>query len=208
MVQFCNKKGAGVVLFVYSCIFSRTIAKVQTDMDTASGLTPTLVGAHNYCSQEMVNLLLTGRATSNVFDGQKVLGDDDADAVTLHGVSKRTTVGFLTLFEAYDYMTVGGNLKTPLYPIWVICSESHYSILFCEDATLVATEQGLEQFDLHYYDGLAHQDEPIRLSINSSSGTPMEKPIPRDALIPPLNLVIQTKWPRAAIDWNATEPIL
>jgi len=27
-------------------------------------------------------------------------------------------------------------------------------------------------------------------------------------LIPPLNLVIQTKWKNASIDWNDTEPIL
>ena len=32
-----------------------------------------LMGAHNYCSQEMVNLLLVGRAVGNVFDGDKDL---------------------------------------------------------------------------------------------------------------------------------------
>ena len=35
-------------------------------MDEAKG---TLIGCHGYCTQEMVNLLLTGRAVSNVFDG-------------------------------------------------------------------------------------------------------------------------------------------
>ena len=35
-----------------------------------------LIGAHGYCSQEMVNLLLTGQAVSNTFDGQIVLKED------------------------------------------------------------------------------------------------------------------------------------
>ena len=34
-----------------------------------------LIGAHGYCSQEMVNLLLTGRAVSNTFDGHITLSE-------------------------------------------------------------------------------------------------------------------------------------
>lgn len=29
-----------------------------------------------------------------------------------------------------------------------------------------------------------------------------------DALIPPLDLVIRTRWPGATVDWNGTDPIL
>ena len=35
-----------------------------------------LIGAHGYCSQEMVNLLLTGRAVSNTFDGSIKLSEN------------------------------------------------------------------------------------------------------------------------------------
>lgn len=41
---------------------------VRGDMDTPEGA---LVVEHGYCAQELVNLLLTGRATSNVFDGSR-----------------------------------------------------------------------------------------------------------------------------------------
>ena len=34
------------------------------------------IGAHGYCSQEMVNLLLTGRAVSNTFDGSIKLSEN------------------------------------------------------------------------------------------------------------------------------------
>lgn len=57
---------------------------------------------------------------------------------------------------------VGLNLKTPRYPIWLVCSESHFSVLFgLEEGVLT----GQDRFDLYYYDGLANQQEEIRLTI-------------------------------------------
>lgn len=35
-----------------------------------------LIGHHGHCSQEQVNLFLTGKARSNCFDGNKVLDED------------------------------------------------------------------------------------------------------------------------------------
>jgi hypothetical protein len=44
-------------------------------------------------------VLLVGRASSNVFDGEKNLGDN----YILKGIHKPSEIGFLTLFEAYGY---------------------------------------------------------------------------------------------------------
>ena len=43
-------------------------------MDAVAGERRCLVDRHGYASQEAVNLLLLGRAHSNVFDGERVLG--------------------------------------------------------------------------------------------------------------------------------------
>lgn len=77
-----------------------------------------------------MNLLLLGRAHSNVFDGQRVLSDGDGgakrgtaegeggggggDRVVLQGAPCRGRVGFLTLFEAYKHVEVGGATHFPL----------------------------------------------------------------------------------------------
>ena len=53
--------GAGtgaVVALLYSALLSRGLANVRRDMDAPD---LPLIGAHGYCSQELVNLLLTGR---------------------------------------------------------------------------------------------------------------------------------------------------
>jgi hypothetical protein len=92
---------------------------------------------------------LVGRATSNVFDGEKDMGDN----FIIKGSHKQSEIGFLTLFEAYGYFQVGQYLKSPKVPIWLVCSESHYSVIFSTDLSLAKRKQA--QFDLIYFDGLA-----------------------------------------------------
>ena len=60
---------------------------------------------------------------------------------------------------------VGAYLKTPCYPIWVVCSESHFSVLFALQRELLTNQDKGLEFDLYYYDGLANQQEEIRLTV-------------------------------------------
>lgn len=60
---------------------------------------------------------------------------------------------------------VGTHLKTPQYPIWVVCCESHYSCLFSRDTVVTADNPPITTFDVFYYDGLALQEDEIRLTI-------------------------------------------
>lgn len=112
----------------------------------------TLLNEHGYASQEIINIMLQGSAKSNVHDGDKDLGDN----FVLKGVHKKCDVGFLTFFEHFGYFSVGENMKTPRVPIWIVCSESHYSILFSVDSSIINKNKGqLDKFDLIYYDELA-----------------------------------------------------
>ena len=93
--------------------------------------------------------MLSGEAKSNVHDGDKDLGDN----FVLKGLQKRSDVGFLTFFEAFGYFEVGQHLKTPRVPIWIVCSESHYSVIFSVDQNNINSTGKV--FDLLYYDELA-----------------------------------------------------
>ena len=44
-----------------------------------------LIGNHGHCNQELVNLFLTGRATTNLFDGTKVM-EEDKDRIEFKGI--------------------------------------------------------------------------------------------------------------------------
>ncbi len=118
------------------------------------------MGQHFYCTQEMVNLLIHGKAYSNVFNDAIYVDD-----LKLRGPDKRNDIGLLSLFEHYKSCEVGSFYKTPKYPIWIICSESHFSVMFSLKKEILSDWKAESKFDLYYYDGLARQDEQIRLSI-------------------------------------------
>lgn len=75
----------------------------------------------------------------------------------------------------FSLVQVGCFLKTPRFPIWVVCSESHFSVLFSLQPELLQDWRAERLFDLYYYDGLANQQEQIRLTI----GVPPPRPSPR-----------------------------
>ncbi|KAL4222611.1 hypothetical protein ACF0H5_018652 [Mactra antiquata] len=201
--QFELDGRGGVMLSLYSVILSRKIDSVKEDMDEP---TNKLMGQHGYCTQEMVNLFLSGRASSNVFNDVMELDSGEGNIMILKGIVSRCDVGLLSLFEHYKSCQVGTYLKTPRYPIWVICSESHFSVLFCTKKELTSDWKAEKRFDLYYYDGLARQQEQIRLTVYSSNKS--NKPSSEEDLVPPLEHCIRTKWEGCEVDWNGTEPIL
>lgn len=121
---------------------------MQEDMDDPS--TP-LIGRFGHCSQELVNLMLLGEATSNVFDGTRWLGDDPSSGLLVKGVDGDRVgvpqIGFLSELEPMRYLAVGTMYKHPQYPIWVLGSPTHYTLIFSRrraDAQL-SKEAQLEQ---------------------------------------------------------------
>ena len=238
------KNGGGVLLFLLSALLSRGAEGVRSDMDVReSPLIGTIStdcgqlstdfgpfstefglrfgpGGHGYCQQELVNLLLVGRAHSNVFDGVVEMGDDNS----LRGIPAVSDCGYLTLFEALNpaHIQVGLHYKQPKRPIFVVCSESHYSVLFATDADTGslpgASEAGT--FDIRYYDELGRQDEAVALTLTMVAETVAElegRDAEREAeaaaawkekSVPPLELVLRTRWPAATVDWNGADPIL
>ena len=198
--QFMHES-PGCILLLYSALLSRGLAAAEKDMDSGSQL----IGAHGYCTQEMVNLLLTGRAVSNVFNGDMQLNSGGDMAILLKGVPSVSDVGLLSLFEHYGSCTVGSHLKEPEFPIWVVCSESHFTVLFNTNRNLMKDWRLEKKFDLLYYDGLSRQEELIRLTIDTRTGV---SPQHNSSLVPPLELCVRTRWSRALVDWNGTDPIL
>lgn len=128
----------GAMLFLISALLSRGLESVQADRDDP-GL-PLVTAPFGHASQEIVNLLLCGQAVANVFDGRMDLGGD----MFLKGIPTSVDVGFLTLLESLNFCKVGQHLKCPRWPIWVVGSESHYTVLFALDPS-VQHENELEE---------------------------------------------------------------
>jgi len=124
------RSDVGVICFVYSVLLSKTPKKITEDGDLSSE-DGGLVQRFGHCTQELVNLMICGVASSNVFDGEKTLAQ-----TTLKGIPKAQSIGYLTILESLRYLQVGDFYKSPEFPIWVVGSSSHYTVLFGLDASI------------------------------------------------------------------------
>ncbi len=230
---FCRPRGPGVAMLLYSVLLTRGIAMVRQDADFATSL----ILPNGYCAQELVNLLLFGRATSNVFDGERFTGGDDG--ARLRGVQRTSPIGFLTLFERQgsllraanaegveSLVVVGRRLKHPVAPIFVVQSEAHYSVLWAagtcyglgrvdygEEAESEALPNGAgvqgdelpvgATFDLFHFDQMGERDDALHLTIRRRD--PLQ---PHSVHAPPLEQVVNTRWPDALVEWKDGEAAL
>lgn len=73
---------------------------------------------------------MLSKTVSNVFDHTL----RPSGELICRGIQSRPGIGYLTQLEAMRYLEVGGFYKTPQFPIWVIGSTSHFTVMF-GDAT-------------------------------------------------------------------------
>lgn len=123
----------GVLLYLYSVFLTKGLEAVNNEIEDPSE--SLIDGLHGHGSQSLINLMLTGRAVSNVWDNDK-----QVTGLTLHGIVSQSTVGFLTLLEHLRYCEVGWYLKNPEFPVWLLGSETHLTVLFSIERTLVSVE--------------------------------------------------------------------
>lgn len=120
----------GVLLLVMSLVATRTKEVILQEFDDSIGTR--LTGQFGHCAQELINLLLTGQAVSNVFDNTLSPSGD----MVCRGIQARPGIGYLSQLEALRYCEVGSYYKTPRVPIWVVGSTSHFTVLFGELSSL------------------------------------------------------------------------
>lgn len=123
----------GVLLFLYSLLLSKGLEQIKNEVEDPTE--PLIDGIYGHGSQSLINLFLTSRAISNVWDNDK-----DVSGLKLRGIKMQSTIGFLTLLEHLRYCEVGWYLKNPQFPIWLLGSETHLTVLFSTERNLVVIE--------------------------------------------------------------------
>jgi hypothetical protein len=210
--------------FVFSLVLTRGMQSLRSDMDDPS---LPLIGIFGHCSQELVNLCLTGRAVTNIFDGE-VTFQDGEDVLTLKGIYKRPDVGFLSALEPLKLCEVGKFLKQPRFPVWVVGSASHYTVLFsgsccinhhgaqadgpCHREVLCAacSSTGVKCLSAHllHFNGRCDHEKPtlseVHVEVSSEKAQKRYEPGPLPAGDQDVQLfaeTIKTRWPQAAVSY-------
>lgn len=174
-----------VLDFLASVVASRGIDNVLADMDDIEN---PFIGRFGHCSQEVLNLMLFGIASSNVFDREHPMGDT---GMVLRGVPEDACieVGLLSELEALRYVTVGSKFKKPDFPVWILGTTSHYTVMFGfdKDATDLGQSDPIRAFvsskmsDVQFDEGLMMADRVDDLL--SSLGLTAEKATAQSAIV-------------------------
>ncbi|ETO29380.1 hypothetical protein RFI_07740 [Reticulomyxa filosa] len=95
------------------------------------------------------------------------------DLYVLKGIGPNQDIGFLTSLETMGYMKVGEHYKTPKFPIWVIGSSTHYSVLFAldeqvgklsaQDTEMVSVKRAFTAYDQLEHGFIQFRDLPFLL---------------------------------------------
>ncbi|KAL7745817.1 hypothetical protein ACLKA6_010010 [Drosophila palustris] len=123
----------GVLLFMYSVFLTKGIEQVTSDISDTSE--PLIHSTYGYGAQSLINLMLTGHAVAHVWDNEQ-----DVGGLKLRGICEQSDIGFITLMEQMRYCTVGSFFKNPRYPVWVMGSDTHLTVLFSNEKRLVSPE--------------------------------------------------------------------
>ncbi|KAM8769919.1 inactive ubiquitin carboxyl-terminal hydrolase MINDY-4B [Rhynchonycteris naso] len=207
---FTGEGSHGVILFLYSLILSRTFERLQKDLDvsTIHLLRPHAGGF--LCRQAVVNMILTGRASPNVFNGCQ----NEKSQEVLHGVLTRSDIGYLQwgkrASEGERLSQVGSRLKTPKFPIWLCDIRGRHSVLFSTNRHLLSDWRAERLFELHLYSGQRLRDGLARLTVDTHSHQwerdPCEDEHRPRRRFSPVEMAIRTKWGEATVNWNGTLP--
>ncbi|CAL5998177.1 Conserved_hypothetical protein [Hexamita inflata] len=202
--NFCfqDKVSSFIPCMVLSYVFSRGVMAVrELDFDKASATAAGSIFANcNNCSQELVNLMICGRAVAGLHDNNM-----DLDGMILQGIPSKCDVGLLSIFEAYDYLRVGTFLKQPQYPVWVCFNEAHFTAIMgnTELLEIVEGEGGRGKTEFVYYDGLDDQKTYYRITADFDSTT--YKKVESESYVENL---IQTLIPATKFDWAGVDKLL
>ncbi|XP_070610213.1 inactive ubiquitin carboxyl-terminal hydrolase MINDY-4B isoform X5 [Erythrolamprus reginae] len=210
-IHCLNSEGShGVIVFLYSLLFSRTFERLQRDLDFTT--THLLECRHGdiSCRQALLNIILTGRASPHVFNGCQKLDTEGGVQKVLYGILSRSDVGYLRWskeeVEQNRTLLVGSMLKTPKLPIWLCNINQTYSILFSLNRLLLSDWKMEHLFDLYFYKGKPSQKKTVHLTIDTHSHHWEENHCVDDRdpnkRVPSLEMAIRTKWEGAAISWN------
>ncbi|XP_052034688.1 inactive ubiquitin carboxyl-terminal hydrolase MINDY-4B [Apodemus sylvaticus] len=207
---FKGEGSYGVILFLYSLVLSRTFERLQKDLDTTTTHLLQSQAGLVLCRQAVLNLILTGRASPNVFNSYEEGRSEEA----LHGVLTRSDIGYLqwskNASDSHQLSQVGSMLKTPTFPIWLCNINGNYSILFCTNRQLLSDWKMERVFDLYFYSGHPSQKKPVHLTIDTHShhweGEHHEDKHGSGRRFSSLEMAIRTKWREATVNWNGTTP--
>ncbi|KAM9279233.1 inactive ubiquitin carboxyl-terminal hydrolase MINDY-4B [Morus bassanus] len=169
---FKGEGSHGVILFLYSLLFSRTLERVQEDLDgTATPLLKFSFG-NITCTPAVLSLLLTGRASPHELDSNQ---EPEPGGGGIEARRRRGSVGYLRWGRAQAERQVCPRLRTPRLPVWLCSVTGRHSVLFGTDSRILSDWKMERVFHLYFYNGQQEQTKTAHLTIDVTKEFLLEK---------------------------------
>ncbi|XP_029473213.1 inactive ubiquitin carboxyl-terminal hydrolase MINDY-4B [Rhinatrema bivittatum] len=193
-----NDKGShGVILFLYSLIFSRTFERQGQGVNSATRRR----GIRQQINRTVERAMF--REQLSLFFREDIL-----EGLVRRRYRQRGCKEWKRLKRTGR--EVGSMLKTPKLPIWLCNINGAYSVLFNTNRLLLSDWKVEHLFDLYFYIGQKSQNKAVRLTIDTHShyweGSQEVDESDIEKRFPSVEMAIRTKWGGAAINWNGTVP--
>lgn len=116
-----------------------------------------LLGRNGQSSNELLNLLIHGRAVSNFFNDSDSIDDLSAGGAK-KGPTQRNDIGFLSSVDR-----VGSYYTTPKYTIWVVRLGDHFGLVFSMKKDILSDWKAECTFNLFFIEPVSiRQDQLTR----------------------------------------------
>nr|XP_042902702.1 probable ubiquitin carboxyl-terminal hydrolase MINDY-4 [Parasteatoda tepidariorum] len=120
-----------------------------------------LIGIDGFASQEIINLMLVGKAVPHLFDGNQERDFGGSETSLLHGIPHKSEIGLLSALD--QHCAIGSFYKNPMYPIFLLICGHHYTVLFGTSKRILMNSQ--DEFILHHYDGFDKTETAFIISM-------------------------------------------
>uniref|UniRef100_A0A8C3MGI4 Ubiquitin carboxyl-terminal hydrolase MINDY n=1 Tax=Geospiza parvula TaxID=87175 RepID=A0A8C3MGI4_GEOPR len=198
---FKGEGSHGVILFLYSLLFSRTLERYILLFKHVPVVQLHLLKTGCF-PQAVLSLLLTGRASP------RQLGGGGREPEPARGTQRDP--GTAQAPDKHPSGQVSPGLRTPWLPVWLCSLSGRHSVLFGTDSRLLSDWKAERIFHLYFYSGQQEQTQNAHLTIDTHSHhweeAQREGPCSRGRRHPALEMAIRTKWAGATISWNGTDP--
>ncbi|CAF0728986.1 unnamed protein product [Didymodactylos carnosus] len=127
----------------------------------------------------------------------------------LYGIKERSQIGFLhwSKYEEDEEWNkeIGSMFRTPKYPIWMVCLNKRYAIIFSTNINLLNNWIYENYFQLQIYTGLKKQENPCIIHIDTRNQYPISyyntySDIEDDQRTPDIIQLLQSRWAGCIIE--------
>ncbi|XP_020281117.1 ubiquitin carboxyl-terminal hydrolase FAM188A homolog isoform X2 [Pseudomyrmex gracilis] len=205
----------GILLLLYTVMCTKGVSGICVEMSDSE---PMIDSTYGYGSQSLINLMLTGRAVSNVWDHDQDVGGLKKRLVSPETPAEQARRVFRRFDPEGNNFIPSNLLKDVLAELGLVADTEYVDIirkkLDNENLGIILLNSFMDEFFpeeqctcpdtfvLYHYNGLQRSNPDNKVKYHKGQAVLLECTVKCIMDSNPMLTVLQTKWPRIEIQWD------